>query len=260
MKTFAAVLLVTSLLLPSRAAFAHGYEMADLKALEKQSAWKELTEHLLDIPPSKRNAEWQTLAEKSTSEYLGMITIGKGKAAEAALAEVEELVKRIPQIKSSKVFLAKRAELGLKVFSASYQDYRHSSSDDPWLPKLKAFFDSDTQTVDLPLRLAKLVTSRLIAVTAFPLVKLAIERQGKAICKDADVQKTLVETLEDGSWADEAKKSADTCWDDVKAKAIATLEKADVSKSSLKNLCPIVEAKKALPKALEAKCHEKAPF
>lgn len=240
---------------------AGSYEMADLKALEKQSAWKELTEHLLDIAPSKRNAEWTAIAEKATSNYLDLITVGKGRAAENALGEVDELLKRLPQMKTSKVFMAKRAELGLKVYAASYQDYRHSSSDDGWLPKLKAFAESDTLTTDLPLRLAKLVTDRLIPVTAFPLVKMAIERQGKSVCKDGVVQKTLVGTVEEGSWAaDYTKLVTETCWDDMKAPAIAAIEKADSSKEMLKNMCPLVEKKGALPKNLNEKCHQKAPF
>lgn len=247
-------------LVVSTVARAGTYEMADLKALEKQSAWKELTEHLLDIAPSKRNAEWTALAEKSTANYLDLITVGKGRSAENALGEVEELLKRLPQMKQSKVFMAKRAELGIKVYETSYHDYRHSSGNDEWLPKLKAFAESDTLTTDLPLRLAKVVTNRLIPVTAFPLVKIALERQGKAICKDETVQKTLIGTVEEGSWADDyTKLVTETCWDDIKGPAIAAIEKTD-SKSMLKNMCPLVEKKNALPKNLNEKCHQKAPF
>lgn len=244
-----------------RPTLAHaGYEMADLKALEKQAAWKELTEHLLDIAPSKRNAEWQALAEKACTQYLDLITIKEGKAAEAALVEVDELLKRIPQVKTGKGFMARRAALGLKVYAMSFHDYRHSQSDDAWLPKVRAFADSDPVTVDLPLRLAKLINERLVAYLSFPLVKQAIERQGKAICKDGDVQKTLLATAEEGSWADELGKLAgETCWDDFKAPAIAAIEKTD-DKAVLKHLCPMVEKKGALPKNLHDKCHQKAPF
>lgn len=252
----AIVLIVTA----TPRAFGANYEMADLKALEKQSAWKELTEHLLDIAPSKRDATWQALAEKSCSEYIGALPVKEGRAAESVMAQIDELLTRIPQVKTSKVFLAKRADVGMAVFKATYGEYRHQAHDDPWMTKLKAFVESDTQTADLPMRAVKLIMGRLIPVVAFPFAKQAVDRQGKAACKDADIQKSIIGAIDDGSWKDDYTKIVGTtCWDELKGPLLAEIEKTD-SKTLPKNGCPLFESKNALPKNLADKCHPKAPF
>src|SRR5262249_5223040 len=57
------------------------YEMADLKALEKQGSFKELVDHLEDITPSKRDKEWEGLAERGGAGWLGTFDMKDAKAA-----------------------------------------------------------------------------------------------------------------------------------------------------------------------------------
>jgi len=39
------------------------YTLQDLQALDQRKAWNELIPHLMDVPPSQRSKEWDTLAE-----------------------------------------------------------------------------------------------------------------------------------------------------------------------------------------------------
>jgi hypothetical protein len=230
------------------------YEMADLKALEKQGSWQELVEHLEDIPPSKRNADWQGIAERGSASYLGTFEIKEERDARQPLEVAAQLLKRYPLLKQSKLFMSKRAEVGLKSYQYSYSLFRHSRSDDKWLTELEEFVQADSVTTDLPLRAAKLVVSRLVADTAFPFFKMALARTGKAVCKDPDFHKTVVATFDEGAWLKELTEIVQgTCWNEVKGPLLAELGRSE-SSSYRKNVCPVLQAKNALNAEQKAKC------
>lgn len=238
-------------------ASAATYEMADLKALEKQGSWQELVEHLEDIPPSKRNADWQGIAERGCANYLGTFEIKEDRDAGPPLEVMAQLLKRYPLLKQSKLFMSKRAEVGLKSFQYSYSLFRHSRGDDKWLTGLEEFVQADTVTTDLPLRAAKLVTSRLVADTAFPFFKMALARSGKAVCKDPDFHKTVVATFDEGAWLQELTEIVQrTCWNEVKGPLLTELGKSE-SSSYREHVCPVLQAKNALNAEQKAKCEAK---
>src|SRR5687768_5770635 len=85
------------------------YELADLKALEKQQSWAELVEHLGDVLPSKRDKDWEGLAERAGASWLGTFDLKKPETAEAPIDASDELIKRFPFLKQSRVFMTKRA-------------------------------------------------------------------------------------------------------------------------------------------------------
>lgn len=203
--------LLLAVLLPLSASAAT-YELADLKALEKDQSWRELVDHLTDLVPSKRDAEWKALAERACTGVLDAAEVKDVPSAEAMLAQLEGLLKKFTWLKDSRPFMARRAEVGLKALGWTYQTSRHSTGDDPWLDSLKAFVAADTQTPDIALRGAKLVTSRLVAEVAFPLLRAALARGGKAVCKDADLQQATLGALEDGAWKQEVGEVLTTCW------------------------------------------------
>jgi hypothetical protein len=228
------------------------YEMADLQALEKQSSWEELVNHLEDIPPSKRDATWMGLAERSCSGLLDGVKIDEHEA-ESAIYLADRILKRYPALKQSKAFMAKRADVGLKAFGYTYSNYRHSAGDDQWIEQMKAFVKDDAVTADLPQRAAKKVQVYLVAYCAWPFWKMAIDRGG-AVCKDADFQKSVVAAIDDGVWKEETVDTAQNkCWADMKAPLLAAFD--DAKKSGFrKNACPMLKSKGALSGAQAAKC------
>ncbi len=237
--------LLLSLLL-SLSASAATYELADLKALDKDSSWRELVEHLNDVVPSKRDAEWKAIAERACTGVLEPSELKDAATSQRALDQIEDLMKRYGWLKDSKAFMTKRADVGLKALGWTFQNYRHSSSDDPWMDRLKAFVAADALTIDLPMRAIKLVNSRLVAVVSFPLVKPALSKGGKAACKDAEVQQTILGALAEGSWTVEANEAAGTCWDEFKPVISAEVLKAETTRTAQLKLCPTLVAKKAL--------------
>jgi hypothetical protein len=235
------------------AASAATYEMADLKALESQQGWRELVDHLADIVPSKRDAEWKGLAERSLTALLDTLEVKDERKAQETLNTIDEQLKRWAWLKQSKPFLARRADVGLKAFAATFGSSRHSAGDDPWRERLKEFVAVDPITADLPLRAGKLITSRLVADAAIPFFRSAMAKTGKTLCKDADVQKALVASWLEATYRDDAAAMTDTCFDELKPLLIAELPKASFS-ARKNSLCPYLLAKKLVPEDQKSKC------
>jgi hypothetical protein len=245
--------LVLVLALCTSPAFAAGYEMKDLEALEKQESWQEIIEHLGDIPPSKRNDAWQRIAEKASAGILGKIDPKEegGYGVEPrAIKLADAITAQYPTMGKSKAFMAARADAALKGYKVTYQNSRHSQSDDPWLDSLKKFVASDTTTPDLSLRAGKLITGRLVAYIAIPFFKPALQNNG-GLCKDAEVKSAIVSAVTSHVWFDDGKAMADKCWGDVKDGIIAEVKKPDAD-SAKKNACPVLDAHKAAPPECKA--------
>jgi hypothetical protein len=237
--------LLVSLLLPL-SALAATYEMADLKALDKDQSWRELVDHLNDILPSKRDGEWKAIAERACTGVLDPAEIKDANSAQRSLDQMDELMKRYGWLKDSKVFLTRRAEVGFKAMGWTFGNSRHSAGDDPWFEKLKTFVAADAVTADLSLRALKLSNSRLVASVGFPFVKPALAKGGKAACKDSDLQQSVVSAVMEGAWAAETTEVTNTCWDELKPVFIAETTKADQTRTIQLKLCPVLEKKAAL--------------
>lgn len=237
------------------AASAATYEIADLKALDKDQGWRELVDHLNDILPSKRDAEWRAIAERACTGIIDASELKDANAAQRVLDQTDELMKRYGWLKESKLFLARRNEVGLKAFGWTFSSSRHSAGEDAWLDKVSAFVNADAVTADLPLRGLKLVTSRLIPVAAFPLVKPTLARSGKGACKDAELQAVLLGALSEGAWKAESAEFTNTCWEDLKPVITAEVLKPDVTRTVQLKLCPVLVDRKALnPEQLKKGC------
>lgn len=232
-------------LLLSLSASAATYELADLKALDKDQSWRELVDHLNDIVPSKRDAEWKAIAERACTGVIDASEVKDPASSQRVLDRIDELMKRYGWLKDSKPFMTRRADVGLKALGWTFQNSRHSSSDDPWFEALKTFVAADAVTPDLALRALKLTNTRLVAVVAFPFVKPVLSKGGKAACKDSDLQKTVVNAMTEGSWAAESKEIITTCWDELKPIVIAEVTKPEQTRTIQLKLCPTLVEKKA---------------
>lgn len=218
---------------------AQAYEMADLQALAKQNSWEELVQHLGDIAPSKRDDKWAALAEQGADGWLRSLDVDEN-SAQGVLFTIDDLAKRYPLLKKSKVFLAARADVGLKAFSFTFSNSRHSSGDDEWLTALKAWVKADAVTTTLPAQAAKQVQQRLVATVAWPLWKMGLDR-GASVCADADFQEAIIGAYSEGVWLDEVNPVVEKCWNDLKAPVLKVIEKNDDKKQTAK-LCTLAKA------------------
>lgn len=230
---------------------AASYEMKDLEALEKQESWQEAIDHLGDIAPSKRDKSWERIAEKSAIAVMTGLDPskeGQGRSSRPALPRAlsfaDEFAARYPIFKKSKAFMAARADAALKGFKYTFNASSHSGSDDPWLEQVKAFQRSDTTSPDVPLRIGKLVSGRLVGYMAIPFYKAALASSG-GLCKDADVKTAIVSAITSNVWMDDARPMADKCWSDVKGGIETEVKKEDADEAR-KNACPVLAAHKVV--------------
>lgn len=217
--------------------------MAELRALDKQSDWRELLSRVRQVAPTQRDAEWEALVERAAIGVLEGTDVKSAGEAESRLRTMDELVKEYPSLGRSKTYFAKRAELGLHDLKLTFSNSRHSRGDDSWLPQVKEFVEKDTQTPGLAQRAAKeLILGRLVAEVAFPLYQVAFKRDGDSVCHDAELPKVIVGVIQDGSWADEAKQVAtERCWAQLKGPLLAELEKKE--RPYVKRVCPMISGK-----------------
>jgi hypothetical protein len=124
--------------------------MDDLTALDKQGAWEELSQHLGDIPPSKRDGRWNEMLEHASTGVL----VNSGKTDHSnALAVAEDLLRSFPQLKKSQAFMHKRNELGLKGFESCF-GWAGGIAD--CNQRLSAFLDADPGNHALAVAAAKM--------------------------------------------------------------------------------------------------------
>lgn len=232
----------------------NSYPIKDLKALEAQGAYAELVQRMGDVAPSERNDEWKAVTERGAGSYLETFELKEGRDGEELLTTANELMKRYPHLRTSRVFLAKRAEAAISAFKMTYSSSSHSRSSDPWIDQVTAFAQTDAMTPKLAERLAKeVVLGRLIPETAFPLVKLASERSGKEICVDKALHPVFVATLEDGSWPADVKVLIGTCWSDLKPQVLAKFDAPD-NEDFVKNACTTLAGLPSVASDIKPKC------
>ena len=108
-------------------ATAGSYEMADLQALDKQGQWDELLAHLNDIPPSKRDAKWEGLAERAVTGHLGAIKVEEQWPERAWRGFLQFQQK--PRLGTSRAFsLLRMSSSSVALWSMSVAVARSSSS------------------------------------------------------------------------------------------------------------------------------------
>lgn len=178
------------------------YSTEDLKVLAEGrggedpssgEAWREVVEHLQDVLPSRRGAEWEKIADKAATGYVqGLLAEHK---AEAALTAAEELRSKYPHLKRSKAFMSQRARAGLAGFALCYENER-TPKPPTCNERLLAFLDGDPNNFDLAMKAGKLVRLNQNHYFATPFFKRALaNHKGAPECKDEDLQLAVIAGL-----------------------------------------------------------------
>jgi len=192
------------------------YSIADLKALVDSKAYMEAIQHLGDIAPADRKAEWNDIAATAASGVVG------DAHDEEKLPYMVEIEKQYPAVLKSQKYLNVRADSARRAFDACFnQRYRFQECRDTALK----FVDADPKNAKLTLEVAKSVRHGMASYGAVPFFKRALAAS-KAVCKDEDFHIATVAGFglpEDDSKLDEAIAMAYTCFDDIKAPLIKDL-------------------------------------
>lgn len=229
------------------------YPVEDFRALVKQESWRELLTSLSAVAPSKRDEQWGTFLGAAAAGELKNLDVPQ--SPQAALSSADEFLRQHPLLKTSKVYMAQRAETGIEVLKLTYSSARHSSGDDEWLTRVKAFVEKDTITPQLAQRVAKeVVLSRLIPAVAFPLYQLAFTRDGDAVCDDPKLPAVMLDVVERGSWPDESKDVvAGRCFSQLKEPFREALAKGE-NRHLVKHACRLLAGRAELAELLATAC------
>jgi hypothetical protein len=226
--------------------------MADLRALDQQQNYAEMLGRLKDVPPAQRDAEWEALTEKANVAALEKVEITDGRSGEYALMAIEDQLAAFPSLKKSPAYLQNRADVGVKAFGWTYSNYRHSTGDEQWVPKVKKFAEADSATKGLAQRIAKdVILGRLVASSAWPLYELAFQRDGDAVCADPKLIDVVIDVIDYESWLDEMTTLVTKrCSTQLKTPVAEKLKKND-SKSFRKGACQVLAGQAGIADALK---------
>ena len=222
---------------------AKPYTLGDLKALVSQKAYEEAVEHLGDLPPSERNAEWLDVAATAAAGFVGQLPV------EQIVYGIEAVERAYPQVLTSAKYTKSRGELGLRGY-ARFLDRAGGGG----LEQATRFLDGEPANGGLALGMGKVVLRAFSTkYAAAPFFKRAVT--GKAppsgACKDEDLKTALVSALglpRDYDGAAAARAIAEACWSEQKQTIVEQLDGAAAGGSGyvLANTCEILKAKKAL--------------
>jgi hypothetical protein len=226
------------------------YSIADLKALVDQKSYMEALQHLADIAPAGRTAEWNEIA--------GAAAAGTVAAAEKdlKLGYMIEIEKMYPVVLKSAKYIAVRTDNARAAFDGCFN--RRYSFQECRDVALK-FVDADAKNAKLTLDVAKAVRLGMAHYGSLPFFKRAHAAAGgtaAAVCKDDDLRLAIISGLglPDGDdRLGDAIALSYSCWDSVKPAIVKEL--TEESGYYHDRACDILASKRAsLPPDKEKLC------
>jgi len=241
------VALFACLLITQTATAEEKYTMQDLMALDKQGSFEELLHHINDIRPTKRDKQWQALAQKSAVAVIdGHL---KNKQGLAALSVAEQVLTWIPKLSGSKTFMKKRAAAGLAGFSECFIGYNAPAC----YKNLMEFAGKDPDNFDFLFKAGKMARLHLRHHAAVPIFVMAFESKtaDKAKCADDDVGYAVKSGLSTSAerFKETVKLAFELCFNELKPVVLQTFYD-----SHSYSLCAPLQAKKSLSPFQQAYC------
>jgi len=229
------------------------YTLADLKALVDGKSYQEALEHLDDISPSERKADWQDLAGKAA--------IGAVDHAREPLQKLQLMLaveERFPVLVKDTKYNSMRTEQGPKGFGACFD-----ASYDPGECRSFAikFVDDDPSNGKLALAMAKVARKGMNAYNSAPLFKRAVaaNKSNATVCKDEDLRLSTIAALglpKDDEQQVDGRGITSSCWNDLRVPIVDALKKDD-SGYYKDNACDVLKQHKEVRGEVVALCAPK---
>jgi hypothetical protein len=230
----------------SKKARDNPFSMADLKALEAKGQWRELVQHLDDVPPAKRDAAWDALLAKAAPEF--MAQSAKEKDAFEGFYMASHLVDKYPQLTKNKPFMDKRLEVSKTAFKECFaQSYRGARC----LKAAQEFVATGENNPDSSFAIGKVVRLGQNANVAIPFFQKGLEgrKAGDAACTDEDLKLSVMSALALPPDYDNAKVgrtvATGVCFETLRP-AIEGEFKSSSAGYYPENACSVLKAKNAL--------------
>lgn len=254
MKTFTSIafILICAFFLKVNAANAEDrrYTMDDLKALGKSGSYRELYDHLKDIPPAKRDASWEDLVEQASRGLLDEATEPGQKQR-----LLDEMRQEYPSLKKSKKIGAGANAHALKDFEACY-DAGYDGND--CTKALMEYVKKHGKDAKVALGAAKLVRHKMTSWSALAFYKIALDvGKPSEVCADPDLPPAIesgIDVSSESVLKDVAEIVDTLCWKDLHEVALQKLMTA--SQDAQEVLCRMALKRHAVSGLKEKKCKE----
>ncbi len=215
------------------------YTMADLKALVTQQSYREAVQHLDDVAPSERNADWQEVAGNAAAGLVASLD-----EADEKLTTMRGLEARFPLLLKSAKYRTARTDAGPAAFTMCF--HNDDRLEECRVAALK-FVDADPTNAKLTLSIAKVVRMGIMSYGAVPFFKRAVAAS-KTACKDEDLAIAVFAGLGlpyDNALFVDAKPLAQTqCWSELKKPLLKELAANDSGYFKV-NVCDLMRGKSA---------------
>lgn len=228
-------------------AAGRGYTLADLKALAEKGQWEELVQHIEDVPPAKRGAEWDALLERAATEFLA--SYGSQNTSYGAFHSAERLVERYPALVKSQRFMAKRFEVSKAAFQSCLTE---TYDGDECLRAMRDFLAVGAPPPEVAFQFGKLVRGKLNHYLAVPFFRRGLE--GKAPnsheCADQDlglaVKAGLALPPDDENARFSREIAGERCFGTLEKALLTQLSERGSESYEAQNICSVLKAKGAL--------------
>jgi hypothetical protein len=247
MRVLAVATLLCGLAVAAPARADKRYAIEDLEALVKSQSWDEAEQHLGDIPPSKRDARWKAVAEKTAIAQLRELDLEKSPLEAVTVAD--SYTKRFAALLQSRAFMQVRAELGLKGFETCLEaNTVPEECSDHMLP----FVEADKGNIDLAIKAAQLRQKHSYSYKTAALWRVAAEwgKGSKKVCTAypmADAIAAAMGQPSDHEMVKPALRVADICFPYLKARLQQSAGSGE--KHVKENICPLLKRKNDVGKA-----------
>ncbi len=253
--------IVVSLMLVSSVAQAEDkkYSLADIKALNDQSAFKEAFMHIGDIAPAQRKAEWLDVAATAAGGVLGILDTDDG----STIAAIDQIDKEYPALLKNAKYTKPRAELGFQGLEGCFNQtngYWSSYGLENCVKVGMRFVNNSGSDKALALKVAKLARKSMNAYGAVPFFEKATSKDNKALCADSDFKLAVVAGLglpPDYPNATKSKALMATCWASVKDDVVKAFDGDSKGGYVQQNTCETLVAKKLLSGLQLKQCQKK---
>jgi hypothetical protein len=214
------------------------YTLADLKALVAEKHYLEALQHLSDIAPAERKAEW--------NDVLGQAGLGFAQSGKDAIEKLRNMLaveEQYPSVVKNAKYAALRTEVGPKGFEVCFSRSYDVSDCKTYAIK---FIDDDPSNGKLALAMAKVARKGMNAYGAAPLFKRAVASTKKGACKDGDLSHATIAALGLPSDYDDftdGKSVAESCFTELRPAILKALETSG-SGYYKDNTCALLVARK----------------
>ncbi|HLI98312.1 MAG TPA: hypothetical protein VKT76_01220 [Bradyrhizobium sp.] len=232
--------------------------LADLDALAAAHSWRELGEHLMDIPPAARASHWQGLVEQAAIGELTSYANAAGSFVDR-LNVIARYYPIYPSLAQSENFIELRAKIGLSAFRQCFEAADTSRvSAEACRNHLWDFVRAKPLRYDVASAAAEMVAKKFAQATAAPFLAIGAQAPGgEEVCTHAKLNDATLAGLGQEAEEPEAKAARyllGKCWDKLQAVVVEAFAKESPGSFYMKNTCPTLMEHNALTGLRASRC------